>query len=645
MRAMKRCELVSPRAARVILACAGLSVASAGLAQDEPVDPQVPSFDAPLVGELVEAYDFTALRLVYDKVHPELPLVESLYALRVPLDLSGEVVEVSDSKAGVSIGEVLEVRDRAITVSALNEIARAIVAELNAKGIVGVLVAPDPAQIDPSTAADIRIDERDLRLKIWVGLVSDERSVGTGTRFGGEAVVNHPAHARIVRLSPAKPWSEGDRGPRRDLIRKDVLDSYVHRLNRHPSRRVDLAVSASTDEGQEPNSVGLDYLVHETKPWLAYLQVSNTGTDETNEIRERVGFVHNQVTGRDDIFRADFVTASFDDSYAAVASYEAPFIGTDLVRGKVFGNWSDYTARDIGLPGQDLDGTSFSYGGEIIATVYQKKSYFIDAFAGLRGESIEVDNDLSGTSGDTDFLIGSVGLRSEQNVPTRSIYSEVALDFTLDGGDSDEIPGLGRLRAEDSWTLLRWDTGASFYIEPLLAPGGWKRESGFGSTLASEIALGFRGQYSFGDRLIPQQQQVVGGLYSVRGYEQSAAAGDSAFVVSAEYRLHLPQLLGISSEAGSLFGEPFRFRPDRAYGSADWDLILAAFVDYGQTTVEDADSFEADEDLLGVGLGIGFEFRRNLRVRADWGVALEDLENGRTESGDSELHFVATLAF
>lgn len=645
MRAMKRCESVSPRSVRVILACAGLSVAGAGLAQDAQPDPNVPSFDAPVVGEMVEAYDFSALRLAYDKVHPELPLVESFYALRVPLDLSGEVIEVSDAKAGVSIGEVLEVRDRAITVSALNEISRAIVADLNSRGIVGVLVAPDPFQIDPATAADIRIDERELRLKIWVGLVSDIRTVGTGTRFGEGQVVNHPAHGRIARLSPARPWSEGDRGARRDLIRKDVLDSYVHRLNRHPSRRVDLAVSASTDEGQEPNSVALDYLVHETKPWLAYLQVSNTGTDATNEWRERLGFVHNQVTGRDDIFRADFVTASFDDSYAAIVSYEAPFIGTDLLRAKVYGNWSDYTARDIGLPGQDLTGTTWTFGGEVIGTVYQKKSYFVDAFAGIRSEAIEVENDLAATSGDTDFLIGSVGLRSEQSVPTRSIYSEVALDFVLSGGDEDQIPGLGRLRAEDSWTMLRWDTGASFYIEPLLAPGGWKQESGFGSTLASEIALGFRGQYSFGDRLIPQQQHVVGGLYSVRGYEQSAAAGDSAFVVSAEYRVHIPQLLGISSETGSLFGEPFRFRPDRAYGSADWDLILAAFVDYGQTMVEDADSFESDEDLLGVGLGLGFEFRRNLRVRADWGFALEDLENGRTESGDSELHVVATLAF
>lgn len=622
---------------------AGFALTPVAFAQD--AEPGVPSLDAAITGRLVQAYPFTALRLEYDRVHPELPLIESLNALRVQLDITDSTIDLAQGSAGVTIGQMLSLRNRQITASALSEISRVVVEELNRRGIVGVLVAPDPFQIEPSSAADIRVDETDLRLKVWVGVVSDLRTVGTGVRFGEGQVVDHPAHRRIARLSPARPWAEGDKGARRDLIRKDVLDAYVHRLNRHPSRRVDLAVSAATDEGQKPNAVSMDYLVHESKPWLAYAQVSNTGTDATNEWRQRLGFVHNQLIGRDDIFRADFVTSSFDDSYAAIASYEAPLIGTDLIRAKIYGSWSDYTARDIALPGQDLSGTTTAFGGELIASVYQKKSYFVDAFAGIRSEAIEVENDAAGTEGDTDFLIGTLGLRSEQRVPTRSIYTEVALDFTLDGGSGSEIPGLGRLRAEDSWTLLRWDTGASFYVEPLLAPGGWKKESGFGSTLANEIALGFRGQYSFGDRLIPQQQQVVGGLYSVRGYEQSAVAGDAAFVVSAEYRIHLPQLLGISSDPGSLFGEPFRFRPDRAYGSADWDLILAGFVDYGQTFVEDADSTEFDEELLSVGVGIGLEFRRNLRIRADWGFALKDLDNGRTESGDSELHIVATLAF
>ncbi|HED53916.1 MAG TPA: ShlB/FhaC/HecB family hemolysin secretion/activation protein [Phycisphaerales bacterium] len=598
------------------------------------------------VGRLVEAYPFSRLRLEYASAHPEVPLIESLASMPISLDVSGDTIRVAEAGADpIKLGQVLSVRDRKITASAINEIARTVVAELNRRGIVGVLVAPDPAMIDPTTGADLRQDGEDLALKVWVGLVTDVRTVGTGSRLSEVPAVNHPVHRRIGLLSPAKPWHEGDRGARRDLIRRDVLDDYVFRLNRHPGRRVDLAISAATGEHEPPNAVTLDYLIRETKPWMVYGQISNTGTSNTSEWRERLGLVHNQLTNRDDTLRVDLVTSSFEDSYAAVISYEAPLPGTDLIRAKVYGNWSDYTASDIGLPGQDLSGTTWTFGGELIANVYQRKSLFADVFAGVRQERIEVTNDVAGTKGDTDFLIGTVGVRVDERVPTRSIYGEVAIDFTLDGGDPTEIPGLGRLRADDSWTVLRWTGGSSFFLEPLFWPNAWQDEHSTGSSLANEIAVRFSGQSSLGTRLIPQQQQVVGGLYTVRGYPQSAVAGDSAIIGSVEYRLHVPQLLGTSAEVGTLFGEPFRYQPDRPYGMADWDLILAAFVDFGQTSVEDADSFEFDEQLIGAGVGIGLEFKRNVRVRVDWGVALNDLDDGSVQSGDSEIHVVGTLAF
>ena len=642
MRVTKKSVTVARSAMSVLMLTAGLAIAPNALAQDEQVPPPPPPTEA---GQLIAAYEFGSLRLEYDSVHPEVPLIESLALLPVQIDTTGETIDIADAPTGVTLGQVLGLSNRQITVSAINEISRVIVSELNRQGIVGVLVAPSPMQIDPATATDLRQDTSTLRIKIYVGVVTGVRTVGTGDRFGDGQVIDASAHGRIAQLSPAQPWSMGSRGRRRDLIRADVLDSYVHRLNRHPSRRVDLAVAAATGQGEIPNAVTLDYLVRESKPWIAYAQISNTGTDATNEWRERFGFVHNQVTSRDDIFQPDLVTSSFEDSYAAIMSYEAPLIGTDLIRAKIYGNWSDYTARDIGLPGQDLNGTTWTFGGELITNVYQKKSYFVDAFAGIRQEDVQVTNDLANTDADTDFLIGSLGIRTEQRLPTRSIYSEVVLDYRLGGSDSTEIAGLGRLRAEDEWMLLRWDAGASFFIEPILSPNGWKEEGTFGSTLANEIALGFRGQFAFGDRLIPQQQMVVGGLHSVRGYPQSAVAGDTVIVATAEYRLHIPQLLGTSSDAGTLFGAPFRYKPDRAYGMADWDLVVAGFVDYGQTYINDADSIEEDESLLGAGIGLGFEYRRNLRIRADWGMALSDTENGAVKSGDTEFHIVATLAF
>ncbi|MEM1072139.1 MAG: ShlB/FhaC/HecB family hemolysin secretion/activation protein [Planctomycetota bacterium] len=589
-------------------------------------------------------YPFGTLRLDYATRHPELPLVDAFRGLRVPVDVLDGVM-VAPVASGRTLGELLDTRDGSITASGLNAIAERVVASLNDRGIVGVLVAPDPAEVDPATGADLRTDRAVLTLRIWTGLVTDIRTVGTGDRFAADQVIDHPEHGRILRLSPAAPW-DGRSLKRRDLLRREVLENYVFRLNRHPSRRVDLAVAPAASESAGPDATVLEYLVRESKPWTAYLQVSNTGTEQTNEVRERLGFVHNQLTGRDDILQLDFVTASFQDSYAGFVSYDAPLPGTTLARGRVFGTFSDYTASDIGLPGQDLSGTTATYGGELYVTAYQRQSLFVDLFGGVVGKSYEVTNDLAASEGDTNLLLGTAGVRLEDVRPTRSLLAEVAIDWTMDGGDADQLPALGRLRVDEFWSRLRWNAQASFYLEPLLWYDAWNDPTTPGSsTLAHEVVLAFRGQSVFDARVIPQEQGVVGGLATVRGYPESATAADTVYIASAEYRLHLPALLGIQSEPGTLFGDSFRWRRTQPYGVADWDLVLAGFVDYAQTEVNDAEPGEFFEELLGVGAGIGVSFRRNVQARVDWGVALTDLDNGEASAGDSEIHAILTLSY
>src|SRR5690606_1901477 len=99
---------------------------------------------------------------------------------------------------------------------------------------------------------------------------------------------------------------------------------------------VDVAVGA----GEVPGSFALDYLVSDTKPWLAYFQISNTGTEQTSDWRQRLGFVHHQLTGNDDILRLDYATAGFEDSHAFMASYERPFDGNERVRWQINGGYS-----------------------------------------------------------------------------------------------------------------------------------------------------------------------------------------------------------------------------------------------------------------------------------------------------------------
>ncbi|MCH7572841.1 MAG: hypothetical protein IH891_08000 [Planctomycetes bacterium] len=144
---------------------------------------------------------------------------------------------------------------------------------------------------------------------------------------------------------------------------------------------------------------------------------------------------------------------------------------------------------------------------------------------------------------------------------------------------------------------------------------------------------------------MPQAEAVAGGLYTVRGYPESAVAGDDIIIARFEYRYHVPRAFDIDPEPEELFGEPFRSAPQYVYGRPDWDLILKGFFDVARVSLNDRLSFEKNETLIGVGVGAEFIFKRNFNVRLDWGFALEDVTTASVNSGSNRLHVLATILF
>ena len=100
------------------------------------------------------------------------------------------------------------------------------------------------------------------------------------------------------------------------------------------------------------------------------------------------------------------------------------------------------------------------------------------------------------------------------------------LEYGITDADDANLANLGRLDIDDDWFVLVWDAEHSFYLEPLLNREAWSDvTTPESSTLAHEIAVAFRGQFALDDsRLIPQAERVAGGLYTVRGYPESAGS-------------------------------------------------------------------------------------------------------------------------
>lgn len=527
--------------------------------------------------------------------------------------------------------------------SALPALAASVVARLQELGLIGVYVEPDPTQlrVEGGRVIDNRpAGDDSLTLVITTGTAVQVRSVGLGERLPADQTVNNAVHARIREHSPVKPALDG--AVEGGLLRRDELDRYVFRLNRHPGRRVDVAVAPT---GEQFGGVSLDYLITENRPWLLFAQISNTGTESTSDFRERFGFIHNQLTNNDDIFSIDYLTGSFRDLHAVTASYDRPLFDLERWRWKAFASGYTYEASDVGQAGAEFEGTGYAVGGEITWNFLQSRDLFLDAYAGARYEHVDVENRLAAIEGDSGFFIPSAGLRLERVREASAIFANAGVEWNVEGVDTaSDLDPLGRFAADDEWVAFVFGGTLSFYIEPLFT--GVDEPS----TLAHEIVLQGRGQVALDDaRLVPNYQQVAGGLYSVRGYPEAVVAGDTVYQGSAEYRFHLPRGLTPQGRPGSFLGTPFRWAPQYTSGPTDWDLIFKGFIDAAHVENNDRQSFEVDQTLIGAGVGLELVLTRRLTARVDWGFALEDVEDpgggNRVDAGDQEVHFVVTVVF
>jgi hemolysin activation/secretion protein len=627
----------------------------AAAAQPAGADPAAP------LPEDGDRYPITRFIVTYQSERTDLPPVDDVLrsSARLGVTPQGYVA----SRPGlpttvVTIGDVADPAGGMYYRSAINQLCDSIVQTLAAQGVAGVFVQLHPEDVDETTGADLREGRKDLRLVVWTGTVAGIQTIASGDRLerrlasGELSRVNpdDPIHKRIHEQSPLNTGS---------LLHKDELDEFLFRLNRHPGRRVDVAVAP----GDKPGEVMVDYLVAESRPWSVYAQISNTGTKSTNSWRERFGFVHNQLTENDDILRLDYVTGGFSQAHSVSVNYDFPIM-SDQMRVRVYGTFSTFEAADVGFNDESFSGTTWAGGAELSTLLYQRREFFVDGLIGARVSNVHIENTVTNLDGTENFAMPYIGARMERATESSSIFGAVTFEYQvpeLAGTDEEEVSNLGRRDADAEWPMLKFSLDTSIYLEPLLNPAGYAGTSERGPlTLAHEFAASIRGQYAFGQRVIANEEEVAGGFYSVRGYPESAVAGDSVVIGTLEYRFHFPRILPIS-DAGKWrwWGEPpesarsigwlgddFRIGPQQHFGRPDWDLIFRAFVDGAVVRASNPrPPGEENDTLLGAGVGIEYQFKRNVSARLDLGVPLDETKDGVTSPGDTRLHFSLTLLY
>ena len=631
-----------------VLAWSGLS--SLADDQDQPAAP-APTTDMADGGPDLKIdgnpYEITSFSIKWRWDHPD--LAEEAAMLTTPVALARTPDGWVRPRPGLQIERMTlqELNDQDEQIyysSALATISATLSSRLINDGLMGVFVTVDPAQISDkpdSMGRDLRsAGTSGLTFDIAVGRVNEIRTLASGDRIPPEERINHPIHKKILENAPLQPPTDETEG---DLLWRKKLEDYFLYLSRHPGRNVEASVGASS----QPGGVGLDFMIWENKPLALFMEFSNTGTKQEGYFRQRYGLFTSQLTGNDDTFSLEYLTSDFSSSNAVFGEYTAKVPGMDRLRWSIGGDWSEFFADEFGVLDDAFTGNSWSVDGNLTGNLVQDGAFFIDLVGGVRMQHLQVTNNLLLTDESANFLIPYVMLEADHLTDWANFSGSIGLEFNLLKHDDLTLFELGsRPDTADQWVRMNWSGVQSFFLEPLLNPEGFADPSTPGtSTLAHEMMLYFGGQYSFGSRLLPQFQQVLGGMYSVRGYPQSVAAGDSSILAKAEYRYHIPRAFAINPEPMEIFGGAFRAAPQHVYGRTDWDLMLCAFFDYGLLMQSSPQFFESNETLMGAGVGLEFLFRTNFRFRLDWGFPLKDLPAAGVEVGDERLYVSGTFTF
>ena len=157
----------------------------------------------------------------------------------------------------------------------------------------------------------------------------------------------------------------------------------------------------------------------------------------------------------------------------------------------------------------------------------------------------------------------------------------------------DEDYDLVRSGAPADWSLVRFGVDYSYFLE-----NQWRLNAEINAQQSS-------------DPLISGEQFGVGGLSSLRGFEERSLLGDSGYTIRLE--AGAPPLTSAN-------------------------IMLIGFIDAADLQLEDVQAGEEDSiSVSSIGLGLRWNWRQQLSISIDYGQINEG--SGDQEDGDSKAHF------
>ena len=535
-----------------------------------------------------------------------------------------EKVFVDVGSSSVPLADLLSAKGDAVSLSAedlfrLSEIALHF---LKAEGYEGIVVFPEPTQIDPLTGKDLRpkTDTR-LDLKVWVSRVES-------VELDYQATGDNEKSRRIKRIDRLL----GSRVEEDAIVGQPLRDSFgrfVDRLGNHPGRSSNMLLLP----GDEPGFVRALVRLRETQSRELVLFASNSGTETTGEWMAGGSFKEFQLSGADDVIDLNWGFSDTLERKSARIGYRRPLVGIDVLELGLNFSYSNYDASSFALTRIDFEGESKSADLELSFKPFsfESSSYSLKFIAGLNVEETWAENSLVSGRGEAQFVSPRIGLSLKTEEKFSRSHTSLSLSGNVHRISTKDRTTLGGIDVEDRFERLAFSHLRSFKI------GQWLAHTGIDfldMPNPSRHNLIFKGQADVGlkkVRHLPQRQFILGGTGSVRGYPESPAAGDDGYLVSLEYRMRL----GGGIPMGN--GEKFT-------------ASIAPFCDFGETFVNTPKIYESDRQLAGAGIGLQLGLPFGGSARVDFAKPLKEIVNAGTvldgtRSGDGRIHAMITWEF
>ena len=459
------------------------------------------------------------------------------------------------------------------------------------------------------SAVDVFVPEQDIT-QGNVDIKVQEARIGKVQVTGNKHFDNANILASLPELAPGQPPN----------VRK--LSENVQLANSNPSKQVDAVLSASETEG----TLDAKVTVTDQNPLRFVVNADNSGSNDGPLGKHRMGFAvqHANLWGLDHVATFSYGTSpkALSDLRSLSLSYRVPFYGlgdsADLILGD--SKVSTATPTQGGLIPLQFTGIGKVIGLRYTHNFARRGEYSSKLIAGFDQRIYDNTCELNGSnlssSGCTDHTVRPISLAYNGQIlqPGSLIDYNLSLTQNLPGASNGDQAAITKAKegAKENYRILR--VNASWFGQVI---GAWQ----------GRAALA--GQFS-ADPLISGESFGVAGSSAVRGFAERAVATDLGAVLNSE--IYTPNLNELT-RLNTLIGEA--------------NLRALAFVDVGygknQGTIV-APQYQ-QKLIASTGIGLRFDYRRDLNLRWDTAVVIKEGPPGTEEKGEWRTAFSLLLSF